>query len=79
MNYEEKYNKDRILTIGGEEYYFDTWKKDGKCHCGECDLEDICDEMADTLNHIEWGLCSTLDDKEFLKKAKGGYFKKIKN
>lgn len=46
--------------------------------CKKCALQDYCEEIADTMNRIEYVLCiDGIKDKKYKNEHPNSYFKKI--
>ena len=45
--------------------------------CAICELQDMCDQLADDLNKIEYQLCNQIVPEGYSEKHKRTYFKKI--
>ena len=47
--------------------------------CCKCELDSLCDRIADDLNHMEYCIClNGIKDKNYKKNHPNSYFKKIK-
>lgn len=58
-------------------YYLDDYPiKEGKDPCELCELNKHCDEIADTLNQIEYCICLSLN-KKYKKEHAKAFFKQI--
>ena len=67
----------------GPKYYladYDPFVTTCKEACEKCELSDICDQLADDLNHIEYCIClHGIKDKKFKVSCPGAYFRDINN
>lgn len=76
----EDLNKNRFF---GPKYYladYDPFITTPKDACKRCELSDVCDQLADDLNHIEYCIClHGIKDKKFKVNCQGAYFRDINN
>ena len=50
-------DKSRYININGQEYYLEECLEEIDNHCSLCELNNLCDIIADDINHIEYCLC----------------------
>ena len=72
-----EYKEGRILTLGKKKYYLDQWDEECEHPCNKCELLDLCDNLADDLNKIDFQLCVKIDDLDYACNTKYTYFKRI--
>lgn len=70
-------NKDRLYNS----YYLNVWDdKSFENPCMHCELNDMCDRIADELNQIDYCMCiskNVIKDTEYKVKNPKAYFKKL--
>lgn len=72
-------DKDRLYNS----YYLNVWDdKSFENPCMRCELNDMCDRVADELNQIEYCMCMSkgvIKDTNYKKTYPLAYFKNIKD
>lgn len=70
-----KYNPRQVY----HKYYLNDWDEESKVKfnpCDKCEVGDICDEIADTINNIEYCIClSKPSYKKYKESHPRSYFK----
>lgn len=74
------YPKDRMF---GPKYLLGNFNPNvntSKEACELCELSDVCDQLADDLNHIEYCIClHGIKNKKYKVDCPGAYFRDINN
>ena len=74
MKLNKTINNDKTREFHG--YFLDEWEGNNIDPCKLCELSNQCDEIADTLNHIEYCLCLSVN-KKYKEKHPFAFFKKL--